>query len=75
MKARTTVTHRWLAATLHRGNLHELSRKISTWNRQPDPVLAKKLQLTPNPNADPFSVESLKEARRRHGPRAMAERS
>ena len=51
LKARTTVTNRWLAATLHMGNLHEVSRKVSAWNRRPDPALAKKIQSTPNPKA------------------------
>ena len=44
LKERTTVTNRWLAVTLHMGNLHEVSRKISAWNRHPDPALRRKLQ-------------------------------
>ena len=44
LKARTTVTNRWLATTLHMGNLHEVSRKVAAWNRRPDPVLRRKLQ-------------------------------
>ncbi len=51
LKARTTVTNRWLATALHLGNLHETSRKVSAWNRQPDPALLKRLQGTPNPKA------------------------
>ena len=51
LKDRTTVTNRWLATTLHMGNLHEVSRKVGAWSRQPDPVLQKKLQKTPNPKA------------------------
>lgn len=43
MKERTTATNRWLAATLHMGNLHEVSRKVSAWARQPDQNLLKKL--------------------------------
>jgi len=43
LKARTTVTNRWLATTLHLGNLHEVSRKVAAWIRNPDPVLARKL--------------------------------
>lgn len=43
MKTRTTVTNRWLATTLHMGNLHEVSRKVSAWMRQPDATLRKKL--------------------------------
>jgi hypothetical protein len=35
LKARTTVTNRWLATTLHMGNLHEVSRKVAAWSRQP----------------------------------------
>jgi hypothetical protein len=38
------VTNRWLATTLHMGNLHEVSRKVGVWMRQPDAALAKKLQ-------------------------------
>ena len=44
LKVRTTVTNRWLATTLHMGNLHEVSRKVSAWTRQPDAALQKKLQ-------------------------------
>ena len=44
LKARTTVTNRWLATTLRMGNLHEVSRKVGAWARQPDPALQKKLQ-------------------------------
>jgi len=51
MKARTTVTNRWLATALHMGNLHEVSRKVGAWQRQPDPKLMKKLAGTPNPKA------------------------
>jgi hypothetical protein len=51
LKARTTVTNRWLATTLHMGNLHEVSRKVAAWIRKPDPVLQMKLAPTPNPKA------------------------
>jgi REP element-mobilizing transposase RayT len=44
LKTRTTVTNRWLATTLHMGNLHEVSRKVGVWSRQPDPALRRKLQ-------------------------------
>ena len=44
LKTRTTVTNRWLATTLHMGNLHEVSRKVSAWGRQPDAALQRKLQ-------------------------------
>jgi len=50
MKVRTTVTNRWLAEALHMGNLHEVSRKVAAWSRQPDPRLMKKLR-TPIPKA------------------------
>jgi hypothetical protein len=33
LKARTTVTNRWLGETLHMGNLHEVSRKVAAWTR------------------------------------------
>ena len=39
LKARTTVTNRWLAQNLRMGNRHEGSRKVATWIRQPDPEL------------------------------------
>ncbi|MDO8544381.1 MAG: hypothetical protein Q7S40_28400 [Opitutaceae bacterium] len=51
LKPQTTVTNRWLGATLHMGNLHEVIRKIAAWARQPNPGLARKLQVTPNPKA------------------------
>jgi hypothetical protein len=31
MKARITVTNRWLAANVAMGNLHEVSRKVQAW--------------------------------------------
>ncbi len=43
LKARTTATNRWLGANLHLGGLHEVSRKVGAWDRQPDQVLQKKL--------------------------------
>ena len=43
LKSRTTVTNRWLGTTLQMGNLHEVSRKVAAWIRQPDAALAKKL--------------------------------
>jgi hypothetical protein len=51
LKSRTTVTNRWLAAALHLGNLHEVSRKVSAWTRAPDRALLKRLGATPNPKA------------------------
>ena len=49
LKAQTTVTNRWLATAMHLGNLHEVSRKVAAWTRQPNAVLLKKLGQTPNP--------------------------
>jgi hypothetical protein len=48
MKANTTATNRWLAAQLHMGALHEVSRKVSAWVRHPDVGLARKLGFTTN---------------------------
>ena len=36
LRARTTVTNRWLAENLRMGSLHEVSRKVSAWTRRPD---------------------------------------
>lgn len=44
LKRRTTATNRWLGENLKLGALHEVSRKISQWKRQPDPVLDRKLE-------------------------------
>ena len=38
LKSRTTATNRWLGANLYLGNLHEVSRKVAEWRRQPDPA-------------------------------------
>ena len=43
LKARTTATNRWLGTELQMGNLHEVSRKVADWIRQPDAALAKRL--------------------------------
>jgi hypothetical protein len=51
LKDRTTMTNRWLATNLHRGNLFEASRKVAAWQRHPDPALRNFLQGTPNPKA------------------------
>ncbi len=40
-QTRTTATNRWLATTLHLGNLHEVSRKVAAWTRNPDPALVR----------------------------------
>lgn len=51
MKAKTVASNRWLAEHLHMGNMYEVSRKVSAWSVQPDAMLMKKLQWTPNPKA------------------------
>jgi len=43
LKSRTTATNRWLGSALQMGNLHEVSRKVAAWLRQPNPALMKKL--------------------------------
>ncbi len=43
LKSRTTATNRWLGTNLYLGNLHEVSRKVAEWRRQPDSALTKKL--------------------------------
>jgi hypothetical protein len=44
LKARTTVTNRWLAANLFMGNPHEVSRKVSAWSKAPNNALMKTLR-------------------------------
>jgi len=46
LKWRTTATNRWLGENLKLGALHEVSRKIGRWKKQPDPALDRKLPLT-----------------------------
>lgn len=46
LKTGTTATNRWLGENLNMGGLHEVSRQVSAWHRQPDPALQKKLGLT-----------------------------
>lgn len=48
LKARTTATNRWLGTVLHMGSLHEVSRKVAAWSRNPDPALARRLQWNTN---------------------------
>jgi hypothetical protein len=48
MKTRTTATNRWLGETLNIGGLHEVSRQVSAWNRDPEAALQKKMRLTIN---------------------------
>jgi len=60
LEARTTVTNRWLATTLHLGNLYEVSRKVAVWMRNPEPTLAKKTPDNPKPQVlTPFWIASL----------------
>jgi len=47
MKQQTTVSNRWLGATLNMGSLHEVSRRVSGWIRQPDKDLLRRLQPPP----------------------------
>ena len=51
LKARTTATNRWLGTTLHMGKLHEVSRKVTAWSRNPDPSMARKLSWNTNHKA------------------------
>lgn len=53
MKERTTATNRWLGTALHMGNLHEVSRKVAAWPREPDRRLRREPQNPPNPKASP----------------------
>jgi putative transposase len=48
MKGRTTATNRWLGATLNMGGLHEVSRQVSAWHREPAPAMQRKLGITTN---------------------------
>lgn len=48
LKTRTTATNRWLGENLNMGGLHEVSRQVGVWLRQPDPALQKKLGFTTN---------------------------
>lgn len=57
LKTRTTVTNRWLATTLHMGNLHEVSRKVGAWSRQSDPAL-QPFDEPQAPRPDPVSALS-----------------
>jgi len=51
LKNRTTATNRWLGENLHLGALHEVSRKVSAWAKQPDPALTRKLPNATNHKA------------------------
>jgi len=42
-RARTMATNRWQGKNLRMDRLHEVSRKLSAWQRQPDPALMKNL--------------------------------
>ncbi len=43
LKRQTTATNRWLGENLRLGSLHEVSRKVCAWERQPDQGWLKKL--------------------------------
>ena len=43
MKERTTATNRWLGDALNMGGLHEVSRRVSAWQRQPDGRMQRRL--------------------------------
>lgn len=47
-KSRTNATNRWLGENLHLGGLHEVSRQVGAWRRQPDPAPGRKPGLNPN---------------------------
>jgi len=51
MKELTTVTNRWLGERLNMGGLHEVSRRINAWKRNPDPAIEQKLGITTNHKA------------------------
>ena len=51
MKAKTTATNRWLGETLHMGSLHEVSRQVSAWSREPNVKLLQRLRYTTNHKA------------------------
>lgn len=51
LKQQTTVTNRWLGERLNLGNLYEVSRKVSAWQRAPDTELAKDLGFITKPKA------------------------
>jgi len=44
MKQRSTVTNRWLSENLAMGSLHEVSRQVAAWTRQPDRKLLQQLR-------------------------------
>ncbi|PAW67503.1 MAG: hypothetical protein B9S34_05340 [Opitutia bacterium Tous-C1TDCM] len=48
LKERTTATNRWLGEHLHMGGLHEVSRRVGAWRRQPDTALEKRLGIAAN---------------------------
>jgi len=51
MKSKTTVTNRWLAEQLHMGSLHEVSRRINAWYRNPDRDFERSIGITTNHKA------------------------
>ena len=49
LKRRSNATDRWLAETMKMGNLHEVSRKVAAWQREPDERMPSLLAQTPRP--------------------------
>lgn len=48
MKELTTATNRWLGDQLNMGGLHEVSRRINAWKRNPDRAVERSLGITTN---------------------------
>lgn len=46
MKSRTTVTNAWLRENLAMGSIHEISRQVAAWTRNPNRKLQGKLAST-----------------------------
>ncbi|MEZ5276003.1 MAG: transposase [Opitutaceae bacterium] len=44
MKSRTTVSNTWLKENLGMGSIHEISRQVSAWIRNPDGELQRRLK-------------------------------
>lgn len=51
LKARTTVTNRWLSHHLHMGNRYEVGRKVAAWLRLPVADRLRVSGLIPHPTA------------------------
>ena len=55
LKRRRTVTNRWLAGIMSRGNLHEVSRKVAACQRKTDKRMQSLPVKTPRPDLVGFS--------------------